>query len=253
MAAECEIEIRQQQLGAIIVVSPVGVLDSANYLTLRAALVKAAAEQPSAVLVELDELDVPAPSALAVLTSAQWMVSTWPAVPICAVTANPATQATLVTNGITRYVAVFASRDAAIAAIAEGSPQRCRRRRVARDLPRHRASQALAREILRRTLSGWSCPQYLQSAEAIAVELIRNVLDHTQSAPRLRLELQDGLLTVAVADDNPDPVVRQEPVGGTLRFSGLGVVSTLSRVWGCHPSTSGKVVWAVIGPTDIDS
>lgn len=249
MAAGCGIAVRQQQLGAYSVVSPVGVLNSASYMTLRTALVKAAAEQPSAVLIDVDGLEVPVSSAWSVLTSAQWIVSTWPAVPIGVISTDPATQATLVANGITRYVVVFGSRDAAVAAYAEGAPQCRRRLRASRELPRHRASQALAREFLRRCLVDWSCPQYLETAEAIAVELIRNVLDHTHSAPRLRLELHDDLLTIAVADDNPDQVVRREPVEGTLRFSGLGVVSTLSRAWGCHPGAQGKVVWAIIGPT----
>lgn len=232
-------------------VSPTGVLNSATYLTLRTALVKAATEQPSAVLVDVDGLDVPAPSAWVVLTSAQWMVSAWPAVPICAITTNPDTRATLQSSGITRYVPVWATRDAAVAAIAEtGLPRHCRRR-ASEYLPRQRASQALAREFLRRRLNDWSCPQYLETAEAVAGELIRNVLDHTHSAPQLCLELHEDLLTIAVADADATPVVRREPAGGTLRFSGLGVVSTLSRVWGCHPSTDGKVVWAVVGPTGI--
>jgi hypothetical protein len=56
IAAECALAIRQEQIGDVIVVLPVGVLDSASYSTLRTALVKAATEQPVAGLVDVDAL-----------------------------------------------------------------------------------------------------------------------------------------------------------------------------------------------------
>ena len=59
-----------------------GVLDSSTYLRLRGAIVEAALDEPQAVLVDVDRLDVPAPTAWAVFTSARWLVDTWPAIPI---------------------------------------------------------------------------------------------------------------------------------------------------------------------------
>lgn len=249
MAGGCDIDIRVDRLaGSMVLLSPAGMLDSGSYLTLRTALVKAAVEEPTAVLIDVDELVVPAASAWSVLTSAQWMVSTWPGVPICGVSTRPTVHATLVANGITRWVPFFHSREAAVVAIVTGEVMHSYRLCAVRELPRHAASQALARELIHDFLLTWSHPEYLQAAEAIASELIRNVLAHTQSAPRIRLELVGDRLIVAVADESPKPAVRQEPAGGTLRFSGLGVVSTLSRSWGCHPTGTGKVVWAVVGP-----
>jgi hypothetical protein len=70
--------------------------------------------------------------------------------------------------------------------------------------------------------------------------------------PRLLLELKKTGLTVAVADQSTQPAVRGKPTDGAYARAGLGVVSTLSRVWGSHPSREGKVVWAVIGPTEPD-
>jgi hypothetical protein len=184
------------------------------------------------------------------LTSAQWMVSTWPAVPICGITAQPEVHATLVAMRITRWVPFFRSREAAVGAVAGRGIARCYRLCAVRQLPRHSASRALARELIHEFLVTSSHPEYVQAAEAIAGELIRNVLAHTQSAPRIRLELNGDQLTIAVADDCPEPAVRQEPAGGALRFSGLGVVSTLSRMWGCLPAGTGKVVWAVVAPAE---
>jgi len=251
MAGGCDIDIRvEHTAGSMVLLSPAGILDSASYLMVRTALVKAAVEEPTAVLIDVDELIVPAASAWSVLTSAQWMVSAWPAVPICGVTTRPTVHATLVANRIIRWVPFFHSREAAVAAVATGNITHCYRLCALRQLPRHAASQAVAREFIHEFLLTWSHPEYLHAAEAVASELIRNVLAHTQSAPRIRLELDGDRLIIAVADESPKPAVRQEPAGGTLRFSGLGVVSTLSRVWGCHPTGTGKVVWAVIEPVE---
>ncbi len=251
-AVECALAIRQEQIGDVIVVSPVGVLDFASYATLRTALVKAATEQPAAVLVDVDGLDVPAPSAWTVLTRAHWLVSAWPGVPICVVATDPDVNATLKAIGISRYVPTFGTRMAAAAAIADSTVLHHYWPRVVKDLPRHPASIGIAREFIRQSLVEWSHPEYIERVEAIATELIRNVSAHTTSAPQLWLELKKTGLTVAVADHSPQPAVLRKPTGGAYARSGLGVVSRLSRVWGSHPSREGKVVWAVIGPTEPD-
>jgi hypothetical protein len=231
----------------IVVLVPVGVLDSASYMPLRTALVKAASEDAAAILVDVAGLIVPAPSAWCVLTSAQWMVSAWPGVPICCIAGSTATRCALQARGITRYVSVFASRQDAVAAIGADDVKRRYRLRAGRDLPRCPGTQGIGREMIRRCLVDWSHPEYLPAAEAVATELIGNVLRHTRSAPRLRLELHDDLLSIAVGDDSSSPAVRREPASGSFRFSGLGVVSLLARTWGSHPVGGGKVVWAVIG------
>jgi hypothetical protein len=65
-----------------------GVLDSSTYLQLRDAIVAAALNEPQAVLVDVNGLDVPASSAWAVFTSARWLVDTWPDIPIHLVCGN---------------------------------------------------------------------------------------------------------------------------------------------------------------------
>ncbi len=241
----CGIDIRVEEAGdAVVVVSPAGILDSGSYLALRNGVVKAATESPT-VVVCVDELVVPSVSAWAVLTSAQWMVSTWPGASVCVVATLSSVHTDLVANGITRYVALYDSLEAAVSAAAGRGPEHPRRRAVLQ-LPRHSAAHGVAREFIRRTLAEWCRPELSLSAEPIAFEFVSNVLAHTASAPRLRLELKGDALTVAVADNSTDPAVREEPTGGTQRFSGLGVVSSLARTWGSHPTMEGKVVWAVV-------
>jgi hypothetical protein len=214
----------------------------------RTALVKAATEQPLAVIADVNRLVVPAPSAWAVLTSAQWLTAQWPAVPICGVSADAAVRQTLLQQGILRYVPFFDSRAVAAGVITAGTLHLHYRRRAQRPLPRHDASAAMARAFVRRTLSDWSRPDYIDAAVVIVTELVENVLAHTESRPQLRLELSGNRLTVVVADDNQYPAVLHETAAGTSRVSGLGMVSRLASMWGCNPGRHGKAVWAVIRP-----
>jgi hypothetical protein len=219
-------------------------------MSLRTALVKAVVEQPKALVVDVDHLEVPAPSAWSVLTSVQWMTSEWPGVMICGVCTKPPVRAVLAHQGVSRYVPIFESKGAALHAATSGELLRGVRLRATRPLPRHAASAGMAREFIRRTLIKWSHPNYFNAASAIAGELIRNVLQHTMSAPRIRLELDGDMLTVAVADGSSRPAIRRESAYGTEALSGLGVVSALSKSWGCLATGDGKVVWAVIGSAD---
>ncbi len=248
MAIDQVLNIRDCPDGEAILVTAAGTLDSASYMSLRTALLKAAADEPSAVIVDVDRLTVPDRTAWSVLTSVRWHTSTWPAVPLGVVASSPRVRATLTTQGVARYVPVYTSQAAASSAIADGTLLRAARVGAVRDLPRHRGGHALARAFIRQTLQDWSAPNLCASAEAIAFELVGNVLAHTDSAPRLRLELDHGVLTVAVSDRSGRPAVRAELASGASRFSGLGVVTALSRTWGCMPTRDGKVVWAVIGP-----
>ncbi len=81
----------------------------------------------------------------------------------------------------------------------------------------------------------------------VATELVENALGHTESTPRLRLELRRGRFTVAVADDDPLPAVLRERLTRTEPGLGLWLVVRVARRWGCARSWSGgKVVWAVL-------
>ncbi|HEX4390659.1 MAG TPA: sulfate transporter, partial [Mycobacterium sp.] len=45
------------------------------------------------------------------------------------------------------------------------------------------------------------------------------------------------------------PAVRHEdPYRGGDPVSGLAIVASVCRAWGSMPTSSGKTVWAVIGP-----
>src|SRR4029079_13659817 len=102
----------------IILLTPDGVLDATTYLYLRDNIIKAALDDPRAVVVDVSGLLVPRESALAVFTSARWHVERWPEVPILLACDRNSGRDALARNGITRYVPVYPSIESACSATA---------------------------------------------------------------------------------------------------------------------------------------
>lgn len=102
-----------------------------------------------------------------------------------------------------------------------------------------------ARRIVAEIRAGWRLGGLEPDAEIVATELVENTLRHTRSAPRPRLVLRDGALTVAVSDDDPGVCA---PDGTPNAWPGLGMllISRIARVWGCTRARAGKTVWAVL-------
>ncbi len=242
-----QVAVFADTVGTACLLTVDGVLDSSTYLRLRDAVIKAALDEPRAVLVDVNALDVPASSAWSVFTSARWHVSTWPDVPIVLVCAHAARRATIARTGVPRYVPVHASLEAALAALADDT-QRARRRTRA-ELPASLASLRVARELVAEYLAAWSQGDLIPAATVIVNVLVENVLQHTASAPVVILESDGALVTVSVQDNTSTPAVRHEdPFRGGECASGLAIIAAVSRAWGSAPTPSGKTVWAVVGP-----
>jgi anti-anti-sigma factor len=223
-----------------------GVLDSSTYLNLRGAVIKAALDEPRAVLVDVTALEVPASSAWSVFTSARWHVSTCPDVPIVLVCGHVGRRRTIVRAGITRYVPVHATADAALAALKVG---RRTRRRARTELPASLASLRRAREFVAEWLGDWSHQELIPVATVVVNVFVENVLQHTGSRPVLMLASDGEAVTISAQDDSSRPAARHEdPYRGGERVSGLAIVASVCRAWGSAPTPSGKTVWAVIGP-----
>jgi anti-anti-sigma factor len=235
------LRVDQRELVGAAVVEPHGVLDAESYGGLRTALVKTAIDEPRAVIVDLDELDVPDSTALSLFSSVSTQITQWPGVPLLVAATRPEKQAVLDGYRLARYVPVYRSVMAAIGAIDDPPPRRIARRR----LPNSLSSAALARRFVLDVCSDWPVATRTEDAMMVANELVENTLLHTYCAPSLRLELRRGLLTIAVYDDDPAMAHLIEP--DAERHRGLLLVAQLSRAWGCSPTlTGGKVVWAVL-------
>jgi hypothetical protein len=240
------LHIGRRTLGAIKVLSVGGILDSTTYRPLRDSIIKAALDEPVAVIVDVSSLRIPAPSATAVFTSARWQVSRWPDVPVLLSCTDETRRQLLLECGIGRYVPIHA--DIETAADSVGAIGRGRvRRRAQVELLRSRGSIGEAKDFVTECLVEWSHPDLVTHAKVIATELVRNVLAHTDSAPCLRVESSGESVTIAVDDASTRPPALSESTINR-RVSGLQMVAGLSRAWGSAPSPTGKTVWAIVGP-----
>lgn len=226
------------------VVRPTGRLDLTTYRELRDGLLKCAVDEPTAVIVCLDDdFECATPAFMSVFTTVGLRVSEWPGVPLMLVGESPGHRRALAT-GTTGAVPGFTALNAALAAVERPTE----RTRDETQLPDSLLSGLLARHFVRETCQRRHVTHFIHDAVTIATELVENAVRHARSAPVLRLELRGHRLTVAVRDESPDPP--QEPTGEPLRAGGWGltIVSSLSRTWGCYPwPHGGKVVWAVLG------
>lgn len=223
-----------------------GVLDSNTYRTIRDTVIKAALDEPRAVIVDVNGLSAPSASAWTVFTSARWHVSTWPDVPILLVCARPQVRRAIAAGGVTRYVPVHPNLELALDALRdEPLPVR---RRARSELPATRVAVGLARAMITDWLTQWDIADLVPVAATVGTVFVENVLDHTQSAPVLIVESYRDTVTVAVEDCSEHlPGRHEDAYRGAEIVSGLAIVSALCRAWGATPTSSGKTVWALVG------
>ena len=232
--------------GTAVLLTPRGTLDSSTYRCLRDRIIKTALDEPKAVIVDITHLAIPAESALAVFTSARWHVAKWPVVPIMLVCQHPAGRSAIARNGVNRYVPVYPSVSAAVDAAAHESPPL--RRRARAELPAQLGSLRQARELVAEWLGAWSETDLIPVTKVVLTAFIENVLQHTDSKPGIRLEYDGSAVTVAVEDASHLPAAPREDAKPYAAPSGLHIVAAMCRAWGTAPTSSGKTVWAVIGP-----
>ncbi|OCB28743.1 sulfate transporter [Mycobacterium malmoense] len=223
-----------------------GVLDSATYLGLRDTVIKAALDEPRAVIVDVDRLAVLTATAWTVFTSARWHISIWPDVPILLVCAAPRVRRAIIAAGVARYVPVHSSRESALDDVRNRSIQA--RRRARTELPRSPGALTLARAVITDWLTAWHRREVIPVASTVATVFVENVLAHAEGAPVLIVESYRDDITVAVEDcSNRLPGRHEDPARGAEIVSGLAIVSALCRAWGATPTSSGKTVWALVG------
>jgi hypothetical protein len=247
MATRSKLNVRQAARDGATVLLADGVLDSTTYLQLRDTIIKAALDEPLAVVVNTSALRVPAASAYAVLTSARWQVSRWPDVPVLVVCGHAPGRAALRRQGIDRWVPVHESLDSAVAGLGDLAHRmrRMRRRRRA-ELHTGAASARYARELVTEWLWDWGQGDKIPTAKVVTTELVMNVFAHTDSVPMLSVESRDDSITITVSDRSSTAPARIERDPDDIRMSGLQMVAALSDAWGWAPSIDGKTVWATI-------
>lgn len=116
--------------------------------------------------------------------------------------------------------------------------------RVVRRLPAAPSSAPVARLFLTDVLGHWGArKESVATAALLVTELVSNATRESDTSIELRLELGDGKLRVAVADDSD----RMPYLGMTGPDSpsgrGLQLVQAMSDSWGVETQALGKSVW----------
>jgi hypothetical protein len=228
--------------GGTLVVRPVGELTPKTYEQLRDYLLKCAAEEPAAIVVDLAGMQTTIASLLTVFPTVCDRIRNWPAVPLALAAAQQPLRTLLDVSAVRRCVPTYHSVNDALDGL-DAAP-RPHRRQV--PLPCEAASARLARQLVERTCHQWGIPA-MAAAVVVASELTDNMVRHARSDGWLRLELRSNRLTVAVADADPRPPQLRVPNFLAPGGRGLVLINKLSRAWGTASRLPiGKVVWAVL-------
>lgn len=231
---------------SIAVLTVDGELDAAHFTALRERILKATLDDAAAVIVDVSGLKVHTEAAWAALMGAYWQVGSAPHIPIVLVCTNRAARDAITNSGVTHFMPVYASEKAALKALGQNSRRPVRRADV--QLPADLTSLRESRRLVREWLTTWSQSKLIPVALVVVNVFVENVLEHTASVPAVRIEAQGTTATIAVSDASNTPAVRLPSPKKGIDVSGLAIVDALSRAWGSTPTSSGKTVWAVIGP-----
>ncbi len=231
---------------SVVVLTAEGVLDGTNSAELRDNISKATADVPTAVIVDVSALQVPDEAAWSALVSARWQLDTRPDVPIVLVAANRAARDAITRSGAARFMPVYPTEKGAMKGVAKLGRRKLQH--AQEKLPANLTSLRGSRQLVREWLTSWSNPGLIPVALVVVNVFVENVLEHTGSDPVLRIECEGPTATIAVSDASGAPALRLSSPPKGIDVSGLAIVEALSRAWGSTPTSSGKTVWAVIGP-----
>lgn len=229
--------------GRTLVVRPVGELTPETYEQLRDGLLKFAADEPAAIVVDLASMRTTIAASLTVFPTVHDRMNSWPGVPLVLAAAQQPLRTMLDLSAVPRFVPTYRSVSEALKGL-DAAPRRCRRQV---QLPCDPASARLARRLVEQTCHEWGIPGMAADAMVVASELTDNMVDHARSDGWLRLDLRGSTLTIAVADADLRLPQLRAPGLRAAGGRGLVLVDKLSRVWGTASRLSGgKVVWAIL-------
>jgi hypothetical protein len=240
-----ELSITAAVVADACVLTVKGALQESTYVPLRDAIVKAALDEPRAVIVDVNNLVVRDEAAWAVFTSARWQVTEWPDIPIGLVCAHDQGQNALRRNGVTRYVPVYPTLQSAVTELPADALRRYRRRARATLAPT-KSSAWQCRTLTSQWLTAWSRTDFIHAVSIVVTELVELALADNNTPFSLRLETDGSTVAAAVQDLGFLDTTRGESLDDNV--SGLALVAANSRIWGTYASAAGNTIWAVVGP-----
>lgn len=238
------ISVRTEQ--SVVVLTADGVLDANNSAELRDTITEVTIDVPEAVIVDVSALQVPEEAAWSVFVSARWQLDSRPDVPIVLVSSSRAARDAITRVGAARFMPVYPTEKGALKALAKLGRRKLQHAQA--KLPASLSSLRESRQLVREWLTTWSKPGLIPVGLVVVNVFIENVLEHTGSEPVMRIECDGPTATIAVSDGSTAPALRLAAPPKGIDVSGLAIVDALCRAWGSTPTSSGKTVWAIIGP-----
>jgi len=238
VTAGLHVDAREQ--GAALVVRPAGRLDLSTYPELRDELLACAAEEPAAVIVDLDALEIGSAALLSLFARVGSRMAAWPAVPLVVAVTDPRARDVVERVGLARRIVVRPSVTDALAGLPLATAQR---HEWEEQLPPTPEAARLGRRCARDACHRWGVDALAQDAALLVSELVEFSVGCGCRNLHLRLELRSDGLGVLVRDD----------LGSTARYGGGGqqvdpwqVVEGLAATSGCTDARDGRTLWAVL-------
>lgn len=222
-----------------------GELLRATLATVRAAIGKAAAECPTAVLVDLSQVDTANASHLTVFVTATYEAQSHWGVPVLLYAAKPPVRTGM--DIFRSFVAVYEDEWQARTALRAYVPRWMRQH-----LTPDPGNAAVARALAGEACLMWNLRELQSPARLIAAELAANAIRHAATdfdimvaytGRYLRIAVRDGSSQLPRAAGTPRPGAGSAPAGSVR---GLCAVEAFSTHWGATRVRDGKIVWALI-------
>lgn len=237
------LRVRSHTTERVFVLETDGPLDEDVVKDLILAIEHALAELPRAVVCDLSSVVDAEPDAVEQIASAGRHVHQWPGVPVAVACPDTQLREKLSVTALGRHLLLAASRQAALAALAEAAAALT----ATTSLPPHPTAAHDAREFITHTLAAWQLGTANDTACLVATELVTNAMLHAGTTIELSVAAHQQDVRLTVRDHSPNLPLHR----GTDHFEnsgrGLLIVGVLSRAWGVLPARDGgKVVWAVL-------
>lgn len=112
-------------------------------------------------------------------------------------------------------------------------------------LPPEPSAVSQAGRIVRAQLAQWALHEQIDDTELLVTELVTNALHHAGGPVRLtfRRPSRHGGIRCEIEDANPVGPLRRQSREHDEEGRGLHLLTLLSRCWGSHRTSEGKVVW----------
>ncbi|GAA3904608.1 ATP-binding protein [Actinoplanes auranticolor] len=236
MASEVRLQVDAGQ--AYPVVRVTGVLDTVTAPTVRFCLLDLLAGQPEAVVVDVRQLTVGEPAAVAVLAGIARDAADWPG---CHLLLGAGADAAAWRD---TGLPVWPTPEEAVAALGAPEPRRFLRAPLEPVVGAARRSRELVTEACGR----WDLPELAGPACIVVTEMVNNVVAHAHTPMTVLLALRGESMSVAVRDQSPHvPRFTGSPVPVTSYGGrGLLLIDSVAQRWGSLVLEDGKVVWAVL-------